>query len=201
MIIKTQYFIEKVPKPSKEKNLHGLKFETITHLKKIKSNTMKKALILFATSIQLFLTVANAQQKDTIVNLPEITITKNVNVTKEVENAFNKTFPNAENVKWYTLQKDFLAKFMESDMKHNALFKKNGYLKYDIGFGKEENLPEYIQKMVVHAYEDYKILNTTNVKSAGRDIWVINLEGKTTYVIVRVEEDELEEVKRYTKAD
>jgi hypothetical protein len=162
---------------------------------------MKKTVILLSIAIQLLSVIANAQQKDTIVNLTEITITKNVNVTKEVENAFNRTFPNAENVKWYTLQKDLLAKFMESDMKHNALFKKNGYLKYDIGFGKEENLPKSIKKMVIDAYEDYKILNATNVKSAGRDIWVLNLEGKTNYVIVRIEEDELEEVKRYNKAD
>jgi hypothetical protein len=162
---------------------------------------MKKTIILLTITIQMVLSSANAQEKDTIINLPEITITKNVNVTMEVEKAFQNAFPNAENVKWYTLQKDFLAKFMESDMKHNALFKKNGYLKYDIGFGKEENLPDYTKKMVLHAYEDYKILNATNVKSAGRDIWVINLEGKTNYVIVRIEEDELEEVKRYTKAD
>jgi hypothetical protein len=162
---------------------------------------MKKTVILLSIAIQLLSVIANAQQKDTIVNLPEITITKNVNVTKEVENAFNRTFPNAVNVKWYTLQKDLLAKFMESDMKHNALFKKNGYLKYDIGFGKEENLPETIKKRVIDAYEDFKILNATNVKSAGRDIWVLNLEGKTNYVIVRIEEDELEEVKRYNKAD
>jgi hypothetical protein len=162
---------------------------------------MKKTVILLSIAFQLLSVIANAQQKDTIVNLPEITITKNVNVTKEVENAFNRTFPNAENVKWYTLQKDLLAKFMESDMKHNALFKKNGYLKYDIGFGKEENLPETIKKRVIDAYEDYKILNATNVKSAGRYIWVLNLEGKTNYVIVRIEEDELEEVKRYNKAD
>jgi len=162
---------------------------------------MKKTVILLSITIQLLSVIANAQQKDTIVNLQEITITKNVNVTKEVENAFNRTFPNAVNVKWYTLQKDLLAKFMESDMKHNALFKKNGYLKYDIGFGKEENLPETIKKRVIDAYEDFKILNATNVKSAGRDIWVLNLEGKTNYVIVRIEEDELEEVKRYNKAD
>ena len=162
---------------------------------------MKKTVILLSIAIQLLSVIANAQQKDTIVNLPEITITKNANVTEEVENAFNRTFPNAVNVKWYTLQKDLLAKFMESDMKHNALFKKNGYLKYDIGFGKEENLPETIKKRVIDAYEDFKILNATNVKSAGRDIWVLNLEGKTNYVIVRIEEDELEEVKRYNKAD
>ena len=61
---------------------------------------MKKTVILLSITIQLLSVIANAQQKDTIVNLPEITITKNVNVTKEVENAFNRTFPNAVNVKW-----------------------------------------------------------------------------------------------------
>jgi hypothetical protein len=70
---------------------------------------MKKTVILLSIAIQLLSVIANAQQKDTIVNLPEITITKNVNVNKEVENAFNRTFPNAVNVKWYTLQKELLA--------------------------------------------------------------------------------------------
>ena len=154
-----------------------------------------------SVAIQFFSIAVFSQQKDTVVTLPEITITKSVNVTMEVDKAFVKAFPDAQNVKWYTLQKDFLAKFMENDVKHNALFKKNGYMKYDISFGKEENLPERIKKMIVDAYQEFKITNATNVKSAGRDIWVVNLEGIKSYIIVRVEEEELEEVKRYTKAE
>ena len=152
-------------------------------------------------AIQFVSITVFSQQKDTVVTLPEITITKSVNVTQEVDKAFVKAFPNAQSVKWYMLQKDFLAKFMENDVKHNALFKKNGYMKYDISFGKEENLPERIKKMIGDAYQEFKITNATNVKSAGRDIWVVNLEGIKSYIIVRVEEEELEEVKRYTKAD
>jgi hypothetical protein len=162
---------------------------------------MKKPIILMSVAIQFFSIAVFSQQKDTVVTLPEITITKSVNVTMEVDKAFVKAFPDAQNVKWYTLQKDFLAKFMENDVKHNALFKKNGYMKYDISFGKEENLPERIKKMIVDAYQEFKITNATNVKSAGRDIWVVNLEGIKSYIIVRVEEEELEEVKRYTKAE
>jgi hypothetical protein len=162
---------------------------------------MKKPIILMSVAIQFFSIAVFSQQKDTVVTLPEITITKSVNVTMEVDKAFVKAFPDAQNVKWYTLQKDFLAKFMENDVKHNALFKKNGYMKYDIGFGKEENLPDRIKKMIVDAYQEFKITNATNVKSAGRDIWVVNLEGIKSYIIVRVEEEELEEVKRYTKAE
>jgi hypothetical protein len=162
---------------------------------------MKKTIILMSVAIQFISIAVFSQEKDTIVTLPEITITKSVNVTMEVDKAFVKAFPDAQNVKWYTLQKDFLAKFMENDVKHNALFKKNGYMKYDIGFGKEGNLPERIKKMIVDAYQEFKITNATNVKSAGRDIWVVNLEGIKSYIIVRVEEEELEEVKRYTKAE
>jgi hypothetical protein len=40
-----------------------------------------------------------------------------------------------------------------------------------------------------------------NVKESGRNIWVINLESLRNYVMVRVEEEEMEEVKRVNKSE
>jgi hypothetical protein len=40
------------------------------------------------------------------------------------------------------MNKFYLARFIENDMKHQALFTKNGYLKYDISYGREQQLPE-----------------------------------------------------------
>ena len=54
--------------------------------------------------------------------------------------------------------------------------------------------------MVRDAYQDFNITRAVNVKSAGRDIWVVNLEGMRNYVIVRVEDEELEEVRRMDKS-
>src|SRR6476469_5492165 len=85
--------------------------------------------------------------------LPTVTVTSSATVTKDVDKAFKATFPNAENLRWYKLDKDYLAKFIVSDMSHNALFKKNGYLKYDVSYGNENNLPADILKQVQSAYE------------------------------------------------
>lgn len=151
--------------------------------------------LLFGNS-QLF-----AQEKDSLVTLPEITITNSTKVSNVLNKAFTKAFPNAESVSWYKLDKDFLAKFIQHDMDHNALFKKNGIMKYDISFGYEEHLPEDVRNMVQSSYSDFKITRAIDVKEAGRDIWVVNLEGMNDYVIVRVEEQQLEEVQRFKKAE
>lgn len=142
-----------------------------------------------------------AQEKDSLITLPEITITGSTKVSNVLNKAFTRAFPNAERVSWYKLNKDFLTKFIQNDMDHNALFKKNGVMKYDISFGYEEHLPEEVRNMVQSSYSDFKITRAIDVKEAGRDIWVVNLEGMKNYVIVRVEDQQLEEVQRFKKAE
>lgn len=142
----------------------------------------------------------SAQEKDSVTTLPSLTVTTTTVVTKEVDNAFKKAFPDAENLKWYELNKFYLAKFIEKDMKHQALFAKNGFLKYDISYGNENQLPEDMLKKVHDAYDEYNITRVANVKEAGRDIWVINLENLKHLVLVRVEEGEMEEVEKYSKS-
>ena len=38
-------------------------------------------------------------------------------VSAEVNKAFNKAIPEAKKMKWHNLNKDYLAKFIENDMK------------------------------------------------------------------------------------
>lgn len=139
-------------------------------------------------------------QEDTVITLPEITVTGSTKISNDLSKAFKKAFPGAEELRWYKHNKDYLAKFIKEDVNHNALFKKNGFLKYDISFGYENNLPGEVLKMVRDSYQDFNITRAVNVKSAGRDIWVVNLEGMRNYVIVRVEDQELEEVRRMDKS-
>src|SRR4051812_1852345 len=77
--------------------------------------------------------------------LPTVIVSNTSGVTKEVNKAFKTAFPNAENLTWYKVDKDYLAHFIMKDMAHSVLFKKNGYLKYDVSYGYENNLPEEIQ--------------------------------------------------------
>ena len=160
---------------------------------------MKKQLVLILAV--LFFSVSRSMaQNDSIVSLPPITVMANTEVGTSVNNAFMKTFPDAMNVSWYKFDKDYLARFIESDMDHNALFKKNGVLKYDVSFGYAQNLPGEILKTVEAAYPDHQITRTFRVKEGERDIWVVNLEGIKNYVTARVENNELEEVQRFNKS-
>lgn len=162
---------------------------------------MKNKTILWMFILILPVTKLLAQEKDTIIQLPTVTVTASSKVTKEVNSAFAKAFPDAQNLKWYTLDKDYLAKFISNDMNHNTLYKKNGYLKYDISFGKEKDLPENNRKKVQDSYQEFTITRVANVKESGRNIWVVNLESQKNYVLVRMEEDEMEEVQKIAKGN
>ncbi|KAA9040623.1 hypothetical protein FW778_00850 [Ginsengibacter hankyongi] len=160
---------------------------------------MKKQIIAIM-ALLLFCGGRLFAQKDSVVTLPEITITGSAKISNELGKAFRKSFPGAQDLRWYKLDQDYLAKFIKEDMAHNALFKKNGFLKYDISYGHENNLPEQTHEMIQQAYKDYNITTAINVKSAGRDIWVVHLEGLKNLVTVRVEDQDLEEVERFEKS-
>ena len=162
---------------------------------------MKKQLIAVLLVAYLGVGQLSAQEKDSVTTLPTVTVTSATVVTKEVDKAFQKAFPAAENLKWYMLNKNYLAKFIENDMKHQALYTKNGYLKYVISYGYQNHLPEDVLNKIKDAYEAYKITSVANVKEANRNIWVINLESEDHIVIARVEDEEMEEVGKYVKAD
>lgn len=141
-----------------------------------------------------------AQEKDTIITLPEIRIATSTAVTENVSKAFKKTFPGAEQLVWYKYDQNYLAKFIMKDMDHNSLFRKSGVMIYDISYGYEKHLPSEIAKIVNVVYDNYKIIRSINIKTEGRDIWVVKLEGLKKYATVRIEDGEMDEVERFDKA-
>ena len=62
-------------------------------------------------------------------------------------------------------------------------------------------MPVHIRKEIKRAYVEFNITSATLVEEANRSIWVINLEDESHYVIARVENNEIEEVKKYVKAN
>ena len=142
-----------------------------------------------------------AQDKDAVVTLPEVRITSASAITTSVYSSFRKAFPEAENLRWYKYDRDYLAKFFMKDMEHNALFRKNGVMKYDISYGHDKDLPEKIKEDILKAYDNYKIIRAIHVKAYERSIWIVKLEGERKYLTVRVEDGEMDEVESFFKAD
>ena len=161
---------------------------------------MNKIIFIIGATLSIFFFKAKAQDK-TVVTLPEIRITSMSTVNMDVANAFRRTFPGAQQLQWYKYDKDYIAKFILKDMDHNALFRKNGVMIYDISYGYEKNMPSNVRDLVLKSYDNYKIIRSINIKAHGRDIWMVKMEGMNKYLMVRVEDMEMEEVEEFNKAD
>jgi hypothetical protein len=112
---------------------------------------------------------------------------------------FHKHFSDAANVSWYHVKKDFGAKFTINDLRYRVLFNKKGKLVYKITYGKEKHLPVEIRKAVKREYVEFRITAASLVEEANRSVWVIHLEDDWEYVIVRVENNEIDENMKYKK--
>jgi hypothetical protein len=162
---------------------------------------MKKNMLFIAMSLLVSQSALVAQDRDKVVSLPEIKITSIALAAPKVSDAFRKAFPDAENLSWYKYDREYLAKFLAKDMEHNTLFKQNGYMKYDISYGYEENVPAETKKLVTDTYDNYNIIRAINIKADGRDIWIVKMEGMKKFVTIRVENNEMDEVESFYKAD
>lgn len=174
-------------------------YKFVKQIQTSKRFTMKKITLTLLITFQ-FLVVA-AQDKDTIITLPEVRITTATAITTSVYSSFRRAFPDAENLRWYKYDRDYLAKFFMKDMDHNALFRQNGVMKYDISYGYEKHLPDALKNEVLAAYDNYKIIRAIHVKAYERSIWIVKLEGEKKYLTVRLEDGEMDEVESFYKAD
>ena len=148
-----------------------------------------------------FLFIAGSSFAQTSIKNIQPVITNNsyAKVYENVKNDFDKVFPKAENVVWDNVGKNFLAKFSIGNVNYRALLNPKGHLIYKNTYGNEKLLPTYLRKNVKSNYVEYQITAVALVEEAGRSIWVINLEDETNYVIARVENDEIEQVRQYMK--
>ena len=160
----------------------------------MKKQIMTLMLIAFIGALQL-----SAQEKKAMTTLPSVTVTSATLVNKEIDKAFKKAFPDAQLLDWVEVNKMYLVKFIENDMRHRALFTKKGSMKYDISYGDKKNLSDDLYRKVLENYNEYDITKVANVKEAGRNIWVINLENLKHLLLVRFENGELEETYRLNK--
>ncbi|MND80082.1 hypothetical protein D3C80_718460 [compost metagenome] len=146
-----------------------------------------------------FATTATAQ-----VQLPEITVTEKTTstvVNQKVNVAFETAFKGATEMRWVEVNKRYIVNFILNDQRNHALYSKNGKLLYHIIYGSEKHLPAPIKTQVMKQYTDYSITQAINIKQSQRDMWVVNLENKNDFILVKVLEGEMEQMKMLKKAN
>ncbi len=140
-------------------------------------------------------------QDETIKELPAITVSASTtNVSAKVNKAFEQYFKGASHQRWHQLEKNFLVKFIQHDQENSALFTKNGQLVYHVSYGTEKHLPSDVRGLVKSTYYDQSITRVIKVNQDKRNIWVVSLEDAKEYVMVRVEDMEMEETQRQQKS-
>ena len=143
--------------------------------------------------------VSSSFAQSTFKPLPVVAEAGNAKVIEKIQNAFNSQFANAENARWYEVDKNFLVEFFKDDQEQRALFTKKGYLIYHISYGSEKHLPPKVRTLVKSTYFDYNITRVIKVNEDKRLVWFVNLEDNKSFFLVKVEDGEMEEAKRYQK--
>jgi len=128
-------------------------------------------------------------------------VMSNEDVNKKVLKHFNKSFRNAENIKWERLDDNFLATFVVKNVTTKSLFDERGNLVCRINYISEKQLPADIKNIVTNAYRKYTITSVAGILQDNRHIWIVKLANETNYVAARVEDGEIEEIENFLKAN
>lgn len=165
----------------------------------MKSDRLYKTAITLA--LLLVITAISAQDTSLIKSLAPVTIkASTLKIPNRIWKGFSSYFNDAENPRWYKVNKNYLAKYMIYDEENRALFSKRGNLIYHISYGYEKSLPEDLRNLVTAGYRDYEITRAIKITESGREIWVVNIESSETLILVRLENGEMEEVQKFQKS-
>ena len=132
---------------------------------------------------------------------PENNVMNKGDVNKKVLKHFNKTFRNAENIKWSQLNDNFLAAFTKDDIATKSLFNKKGHLIYSIDYFSEKELPANIKNIVAGNYRHYAITSVARIQQDNQKIWIVKLANKANYISVRIKNEDVDEIENFHKAN
>lgn len=117
-------------------------------------------------------------------------------VTDKVSRSFRQSFKDAA-PEWFTLNRNYLAKFTVSDLPARALFSKNGYMLYCVSYGTEKSLPKNVRDMIRSTYYDYTITSVTKVDAQDRTAWMVNLLLDNHLKVIKVIDRNMEVIGNY----
>ncbi|WP_133159370.1 hypothetical protein [Solitalea longa] len=161
---------------------------------------MKKLVISLTGGLFFYLSLINSSNAQVI--LPEVTVTGSnsyITLNEKLYKTFNHIFKEASDIKWYGVDKNFVAKFMMNEQKNQVAFTKNGTMIYHLTYGFEKNLPKDVRAQVKRRYFDYTIMSVVNLKQDNRNIWLINLHDAVNIIGLRVEDGSMDEMEKYFK--
>ena len=142
----------------------------------------------------------NAFPKTQNSNSGDVFTNASIAVNDKVQKSFNKYFVGATKQNWSMIAKDFHSTFYVNGVFNQALLGRKGNLIYTISYGTEKEMPSEVRKIVKSEYYDYTITVAIEIKDNKRDIWIINMTNDNSYLIVKVEDGEMDRINQFKKS-
>ena len=120
-------------------------------------------------------------------------------VAQRVSDSFDQLFKGAAGSEWTPANKNFIVNFNLNNQKNKAEFTGDGRLLYLIVYGHEKEMPAELRTIVKSTYFDYTINSTVKIKFEGRVFWIINLEDANDLIVLRVEGDNMDVIRKSKK--
>lgn len=115
---------------------------------------------------------------------------------------FTKEYKNVSDEKWLILQDGFIAKFNLNDIEYMIAYNKKGNWVHAIRFYHETELSSDIRHIVKSTYYDYNIILIQEIEKPRNNLtYIIHLEGKTDWINLKINDEEMEEWQKFKKSE
>ena len=123
------------------------------------------------------------------------------NISDKLLQAFHKTFPDAQQVKWAETEDRYLVNFKQGEILTKVEYDKEGNFLNSLRYYSEKNLPVNIMCRLQKKYADKKVFGVTEVTSESSVEYYIKLEDDQNWITVKSNVDGIMQVvEKYKKA-
>jgi hypothetical protein len=124
------------------------------------------------------------------------------NISDKLLQAFHKTFPDAQQVKWAETEDRYMVNFKQGDVLTKVEYDKDGNFISSLRYYSEKNLPVNILVRLQKRFTDKKVFGVTEVTNENSSIeYYIKLEDENSWTTVKSNVDgNMQVVEKYKKA-
>ncbi len=113
---------------------------------------------------------------------------------------FDLAFVNATDKHWYVLEDGFVVYFIMNRIQMKTFYDKKGNRMHTLRFYSEEKLPFDVRDLVKRNYYDCHIYLVIEIDKDNKTVYLVKMEDKNSWKMVRVADDELTEVENFRKS-
>lgn len=124
------------------------------------------------------------------------------NVEDQLQQSFEKSFPNARNVHWEDNQNGFAVEFVIESVFTRISYDREGKFTGSLRYYSRQLLPFYIAEAIRKEYQGQEIFGVTEVTTPTEIAYYVKLESAKHWTTIRVDSDgTITQIERYRKAE